>query len=203
MTHKFVIIAVLVNLTAVAVVILWLSWPIPLVVPPRCLELPHKAVCKDCGRESVYGEVFDDLDYKLLADVIEPGWPRGFVLDWQAPHGPGLTCNSASRWAEMPFARLGKELQGLQQDTYDSFIARNRTIAVHQRKSFTTRNGSTVRIAGPGSRNVSSQIYTRAGFNKDLTQALIYREGGCGCYELWERKDGRWVCILTFMTWIT
>lgn len=204
MKHRFIILAVTVNLAAVAVVVLWLAWPLPHVVPPATLTLPYKEVCTNCGKELVFGEVFDDLDYGLLADVIEPPlWPRVFVLDWQAPYGPSPTCDSTSRWDGISFERLGEELRGLRRDTYDSFLDRNRTIAVHQRKSFTTRNGSIVRIGGSGSRNISPRAYTRAGFNKELTQALIYCEGSVGFYELWEKRDGRWILVSTLIAWIT
>jgi hypothetical protein len=184
----------------VAGVIIWMWMPFPHVEPPPIFTLPHTEVCSNCGVKSVYGEVFDDLDYELLSYAFAPRWPRGDFIDWEAPSGP--TSSHDSKWSELTFDHLTKGLPKLQKDTFDSFLDRNKTIAVHQRRSFSARNGSNVRIAGPGSRNVMPWMYARAGFNTDRNQALIYRGTGCGSFSLWEKKDGKWTNVQFLTTWI-
>jgi hypothetical protein len=92
----------------------------------------------------------------------------------------------------------------LRQDTFDSFLERNKTAAAHFRDEFSTRHGRSVRIAGPGSRHVVPLHATRAGFSVDGEQAMVQTFGDFGdSYSVWEKKTNQWtrVAAVTNQNW--
>jgi len=167
------------------------GWSVPVVRSPRRLKLPHRDVCRTCGGTNIIGTTFDDWDYDLLADVLDGRDAGDDFIFWVSPYGPGA--GHSRGWSEMTFECLRREMPRLREDTYDSFVERNRTAAAHFRPRLRTRSGRTVRVAGEGSRNIQPPCYTRAGFAADRSQALIYCGGGnAEVYSLWEKRDGKW-----------
>jgi hypothetical protein len=154
------------------------------------MQLPHYDVCSGCGGTNVIGVAFDAQDYDLLSAVLDAEKQSPVFLHWTAPKGPGA--GHMGNWAGVAFSSLTDKMPHLRQETYDSFIKRNETMAVHFRAQFQTRGGQVVRIAGEGSRDVQPlYYYTRAGFSEDGTQALIY----CGTYTLWEKRGDEWILV--------
>lgn len=153
-----------------------------------------------CGLVFHFSHNFDNLDYSLIGQFIDQMPPSRIGLFYRAPYGPRPPCDST--WLkDMPYEdlRSQKEMATIRRDTYDSFIARNRYIAVHTTNSFTTPAGHAVRILRKTRADTKTVTLTRVGFSSDGRQALICTESFGYLYEKsadrWKRVGGvcRWV----------
>jgi hypothetical protein len=65
-------------------------------------------------------------------------------------------------------------MPNLKDETYASFLDRNKCIAVHNIKQFKDANGRLVQVVDKMKKEQSPSQFSRAGFSKDGSQVLIF-----------------------------
>lgn len=129
--------------------------------------------CPSCGKSTfLYAYTFDADDYAVLSVILKVRAHNGAYLQARAPHGPTPACDSRFSTNDLPY--LSKKIPQLQYETYASFLERNNRIAVHRIKTLTCADGSTVRISEGKEDGNSLGRFSRAGFNYDKTQVLLF-----------------------------
>ena len=83
---------------------------------------------------------------------------------------------------------MKKKMPQLQDETYASFLERNNHIAVHKVKRFADVDGNPVRVSNKKEGGHSLGRYSRAGFNRDKTQVLLFNGQ---VFYLYEKKGNQ------------
>ena len=93
-----------------------------------------------------------------------------------------------------------QEMPQLQDETYASFLERNKRIAVHRVKTFKNADGVTIRVSEQKQDGHSMRRYSRAGFNRDKTQVLIFTGQ---LFFLYEKKGNDMTEVARCVMWIS
>ena len=155
--------------------------------------------CSSNGKTTFhYAYTFDADDYAILAVLLKGRTDGVTYLPARAPHGPTPACDSHYSTNDLPF--LKKKMPQLQDETYSSFLERNRRIAVHEVKTFKDVDGVPIRILDKKPDGHSLGRRSRAGFNRDKTQVLIFTGQ---LFFLYEKKGNEMKEIGRCAMWIS
>lgn len=144
-----------------------------LVLPEKAVSTEWTEKCPSCGKTSFhYAYTFDADDYAVLSLLLKGRTNNSARLSARAPHGPDPACDSRYSTNDLPYLK-GKMPQ-LQDETYVSFLERNRRIAVHRVKAFMDIEGRPIRVSDQNQNDHSLWQRSRAGFNRDKTQVLLF-----------------------------
>jgi hypothetical protein len=155
--------------------------------------------CKSCGKTTYhYAYCFDADDYAILSILLRGRVDSKAYLPARAPHGPDPGCSSRYTTNSLPY--LKQKMPQLQDETYASFLERNKRIAVHRVKTFKNADGVPIRVLDQKQDDHSMERHSRAGFNRDKTQVLIFTGE---LFYLYEKKGNDMTEVARCLMWIS